>query len=86
MDPAQDGNAEDLRVTEIRREIEALRLRIAESIDALEYKADIGSRLGEKLSATASSVTERVRRRIPSSSRNAAETPEQEPVETPTPD
>lgn len=74
MDPTQDGTVEDLRVTEIRREIETLRLRIAETMDALEYKADIGSRLGDKLSATASSVTARVRQRMPSSSRKAAET------------
>lgn len=78
MDPRQDGRAEDLRVTEIRREIEALRLRIAETIDALEYKADVGARLGDKLSATASNVTSRVRQRMPSPSRKAAEPLEQE--------
>ncbi len=57
MDPSQDRRAEDHGVAEIRREIEGIRLRIAETIDALEYKADVGSRLGDKLSATASSVT-----------------------------
>lgn len=74
MDPTQDGTTEDrVRVTEIRREVDALRLRIAETIDALEYKADVGSRLGDKLSATASSVTARVRQSLPSSSRKPPE-------------
>src|SRR5688500_5273468 len=76
MDPQHDGTAEDLRVTEIRREIEILRLRIAETIDALEYKADVGSRFKDKVSATSSSVAARVRQRMPS--RNAAERPEEE--------
>ncbi len=78
MDPTQDGRAEDLRVTEVRHEVEALRLRIAETIDALEYKADVGSRIGDKLSATTSRVTARVRQSLPSSSRKAVETPELE--------
>jgi hypothetical protein len=76
MDPQHDGTAEDLRITEIRREIEILRLRIAETIDALEYKADVGSRFKDKVSATSSSVAARVRQRMPS--RNAAERPEEE--------
>lgn len=82
MDPTQDGRAEDLRVTEIRREVEALRLRIAETIDALEYKADVGARIGDKLSATASSVTALVRQSMPSSSRKAVDPPanEEEPA------
>ena len=75
MDPTQDGRAEDPRVTEIRREIDGLRLRIAETIDALEYKADVGSRLGDKLSATASKVTARVREGMPSRSRDSAQPP-----------
>ena len=82
MDPTQDGTAEDLRVTETRREIETLRLRIAETMDALEYKADVGARIGDKLSATASSVTARVRQSMPSSSRKAVDPPanEEEPA------
>ena len=70
MDAKQDGTAQELRVAEIRREIEATRLRIAETVDALEYKADVPSRLKEKVSATASNVTARVRRRASSSSLN----------------
>ena len=70
MDAPQDGTAQERRVAEIRREIEAIRLRIAETIDALEYKADVPSRLKEKVSATASNVTARVRRSVPSSSLN----------------
>lgn len=75
MDAPQDGTAESIRVAEIRREIEATRLRIAETVDALEYKADISSRFGEKLSATASTVSARVRRSMPSSPRRSAAAP-----------
>ncbi len=64
MDAPQDGTAQERRVAEIRREIEAIRLRIAETVDALEYKADVPSRLKEKVSATASNVTARVRRSV----------------------
>lgn len=72
MDPSEDRRAEDRGVAEIRREIEGIRLRIAETIDALEYKADVGSRLGDKLSATASSVSATVRKRAPWGSRSPA--------------
>ena len=75
MDPSQDRRAEDRGVAEIRREIESIRLRVAETIDALEYKADVGSRLGEKLSATASSVSATVRKRAPWGSRSSASPP-----------
>jgi Protein of unknown function (DUF3618) len=66
MDASQDRTAESLRVAEIRREIEAIRLRIASTIDALEYKADVPSRLGEAVSSTASSVTAKVKERVAS--------------------
>ena len=59
MDAAEDRSTEDLRVAEIRGEIVAIRLRIAEAIDALEYKADVPARLADVLSATASTVTSR---------------------------
>lgn len=64
MDASQDRTAEDLRVAEIRREIEAIRLRIASTIDALEYKADVPSRVSEAVSSTASSVTAKVKERL----------------------
>lgn len=69
MDAAQDRTAEDVRVAEIRLEIERTRSRIVETIDALEYKADVPARLADVLSATASNVTARVLQRIPTSSR-----------------
>ncbi len=88
MDPSEDRRAEDRGVAEIRREIEGIRLRIAETIDALEYKADVGSRLGERLSATASSVSATassvsatVRKRAPWGSRSAAPPPDGPSVE-----
>lgn len=65
MDPVENGTAEDPRVGEIRRDIEQARARIAETVDALEYKADVPARLGDVLSATASYVTTRVMQRIP---------------------
>lgn len=73
MDAAQDRTAEDVRVAEIRLEIERTRSRIVETIDALEYKADVPARLADVLSATASSVTARVLQRIPTSSRASGE-------------
>jgi len=69
MDATRDRTAEDIRVAEIRLEIEILRLRIVETIDALEYKADVPARLADVLSATASNVAARVSQRFPSSSR-----------------
>lgn len=71
MDAAEDRRTEDLRVAEIRGEIVAIRLRIAEAIDALEYKADVPARLADVLSATASTVTSRVLERAPSIGRRS---------------
>lgn len=82
MDAPEDGTAESLRVAAIRAEIEAIRLRIAETVDALEYKADVPSRLGDVLSATASTVAARVKQRMPSSSRNSSEPAEEPTSET----
>ena len=39
MDPTPDRPAEDSRVDEIRLEIELAKIRIVETIDALEHKA-----------------------------------------------
>ena len=75
MDTPRDESAEDddvrddVRIAEIRREIAAARLRLVGTIDALEYKADVPSRLADVLSATASSVTAKVLERLPSSPR-----------------
>ena len=54
-------------MNEIRREIEGIRFRIASTIDALAYKADVPSRLADVLSSTASSFTARVLHRLPGS-------------------
>ncbi len=83
MDPTRDGTAEDTRVAEIRLDVELARKRIAETIHALEYKADVPTRLADLLSATASRFTARVLARIPSPSRPAADTPEGAGAETP---
>jgi hypothetical protein len=68
MDPTPDGRAEDSRVAEIRREIELAKIRIVQTIDALEHKADVPARLADALSTTASNITARVLQRIPSPS------------------
>ena len=73
MDPTPDGTPEDVRVAEVRRDIELARARLAETISALEYKADVPTRLADVLSATASKLTARVLDRIPSSSPTATE-------------
>ena len=83
MDPTRDRTAEDIRVAEIRLDIEMARTRIAETIDALEYKADVSARLADALSATASSITARVMQRIPSPSRASRDASDEDTVETP---
>ena len=69
MDTPQDRTAEDVRLVEIRHEIAAARKRIAESIDALEYKTDVPARLGDTLASAASNLTARLLDRLPSSVR-----------------
>ena len=65
MDAKRDGTAAPERVAEIRMEIEAARWRLVEAIDALEFKADVPSRVGDGLSAIATNVTALVKDRIP---------------------
>lgn len=65
MAPPEDRTAEDVRVDEIRSEIEAIRLRIALAVDALAYKADVPSRLGDALSSAATTFTSRLLQRLP---------------------
>jgi hypothetical protein len=54
-------------VIRIRAEIDAARTRLAETLDALAYKADVPARLGDTLAATAAGVTARVLDRLPAS-------------------
>ena len=68
MDPNKDRRAEDIRIDEIRREIETTRSRVAETIDALRYKADLPARLGDVLSALAEGAAAQVAQRLVSSS------------------
>jgi hypothetical protein len=65
MDAKRDRTAAPNRVAEIRMEIEAARRRVVDAIDDLEFKADVPSRLSERLSAVATNVTARVKDRIP---------------------
>ena len=71
MDPNTDRRTEELRVDEIRREIESTRSRVAETIDALRYKADLPARLGELLAAAAEGTAAHVMLRLAPPSRPA---------------
>ena len=66
MDTTPAGRADDARVTEIRSDAVEARARIADTIAALGYKADISARIGDMLSAAASQITARVLQRFPS--------------------
>jgi hypothetical protein len=68
MDAARDGSAEGARVAQIRSDIVAARARVVQTIDALEYKADVPARLAEVLSSTASGIAARLLGRTPSRS------------------
>lgn len=82
MDASQDRAADhDRRVAEIRRDIEAIRFRIAAATAALAYKADVPSRLADTLSSAASTFTARFLRRAPRADRTTAP----EPVTVPEP-
>ena len=65
MDATGDEAAARERVAEIRLRIEAARERIAGTVDALEYKADVPARLADGLSAMAANVTARLLDQIP---------------------
>lgn len=67
MDAPGDGTGEDVQVVQIRADIEAARVRVVDTIDALEYKADLPARLADVLNATTSNVVTRLLERIPSS-------------------
>ena len=62
MDPTTAGRPEpdDVRVARIKLDIELAKGRIVDTIDALEYKADVPARIGDALSSTASTLTGRV--------------------------
>lgn len=73
MDPNKDRRAEDIRIDEIRREIETTRSRVAETIDALRYKADLPARLGDVLTALAEGAAAQVAQRLAPASQLAGE-------------
>ena len=60
MDATRDGTAEDTRVAQIRSDIVAARARVVETLDALEYKADVPARLADVLGSAASGIAARV--------------------------
>ena len=68
-----DRTVEDIRIAEIRAEIEAIRRRIAAEIDGLTYKVDVPARLADGLSSAASTFTARMMQRLPGGARNATE-------------
>jgi hypothetical protein len=68
-----DRTVEDIRIAEIRDEIEAIRRRIAAEIDGLTYKVEVPARLADGLSSAASTFTARMMQRLPGGARNATE-------------
>jgi Protein of unknown function (DUF3618) len=69
------------RVAEIRADIEAARTRIAGTLEALRFKADLPARLGDSVGNAALSFTEHVLDRV--TSPEDGEPKEQDPVTTP---
>ena len=57
MDPTGDRPAPVDRVAEVRAEIEAARARVAGTLDALRFKADVPARLGDSMGTAASTFT-----------------------------
>ena len=57
MDASRDRAPQVDRVAEIRAEIEAARTRVAETVDALRFKADLPARLGDSMGNAASTFT-----------------------------
>jgi hypothetical protein len=66
------------RVAEIRADIEAARTRIAGTLEALRFKADLPARLGDSVGNAAMSFTEHVLDRVASA--EDGETKEHDPV------
>ena len=54
------GTLKPSRIAQIRSDIVAARARVVETIDALEYKADVPARLADVLCSTASGIAARV--------------------------
>ena len=75
MDPSGDRTAPVDRVAQIRAEIEAARGRVAGTLDALRFKADVPARLGDSVGTAASTFTEHLIDRL-TSSKSDGSTPE----------
>ena len=58
MDPSGDRTAPVDRVAQIRAEIESARARVAGTLDALRFKADVPARLGDSVGTAATTFTE----------------------------
>ena len=86
MDPSTDGRTEDIRLAEIRGEILATRSRLAETIDALRYKADLPARLGDVLAAVAEGAAAQVAQRLASAGQLLGDEDAGEDQPSPAPD
>jgi uncharacterized protein DUF3618 len=84
VDPTGDRPAPVDRVAEVRAEIEAARARVAGTLDALRFKADMPARLGDSVGTAASTFTAHLIDRLTSSESDES-TPE-EAILTPAPD
>ena len=84
MDPTGDRTAPVDRVAKVRAEIEAARARVAGTLDALRFKADVPARLGDSVGTVASTFTAHLIDRLTSSESDES-TPE-ETILIPAPD
>jgi hypothetical protein len=88
MDPSRSGTPSTDRVAEIRADIESARTRMAETLGALRFKADLPARLGDSAGRAALTFTEHVIERVMPAEDETAEqdlgsTPAIERVATP---
>jgi hypothetical protein len=66
MDPSRSRTPAIDRVAEIRADIASARTRIAETLEALRFKADLPARLGDSVGNAALTFTEHVVDRVTS--------------------
>jgi Protein of unknown function (DUF3618) len=81
MDSSRDRTPPVDGVAEIRADIEAARTRMAETLAALRFKADLPARLGDSVGNAAVSFTEHIIDRVTAQD---AETEDQDRVASPT--
>ena len=72
MDPSRSRTPQVDRVAEIRADIATARARLAETLEALRFKADLPARLGDSVGKAALIFTEHVFDRVTSTREDEA--------------